>query len=209
MRLITFTTALIGLPVALGLLIPALADRSSAPPAPEKIFSTLGLREGGTACEIGAGDGALAIAAAHHVGPQGRVFASELGEKRLRALREKVEGSGLTNITVVDGEIASTGFGTAACDAVFLRDVYHHITQPAEMNASIAAALKSSGRVAVVDFTPPNKEASDPSGRAKDGQHGVKPETVTREMEAAGLTTLDTDTGGTRWFMVVFEKRAE
>ena len=191
------------------LLVPALANaqRSAAGALnAEKIFDAIGVVEGATVCEIGAGDGELTIAAARKVGPAGRVYSSELGETRVNALRKHVTASGIAHITVVAGEERSTSFPEAACDAVFLRDVYHHFTEPAAMNASIAQALNPGGRVAVVDFTPPGQEATCPADRARDGMHGVSPESVTREMKEAGLEPAASEQAGQRWFMVVLAK---
>jgi ubiquinone/menaquinone biosynthesis C-methylase UbiE len=192
------------------LLVPsfAYAQRSSSRSelSADKIFSAIGIVEGGTVCEIGAGDGELTIAAARIVGPAGRVFSSELGENRLTALREQVAKSNLAQITVVAGDDRRTNFPDAACDGVLLRDVYHHFTEPAAMNASIALALKPGGRVAIVDFTPPGEEASCPADRDKDGMHGVKAESVTREMKEAGLEPVASAESGQRWFMVVLAK---
>ena len=66
-----------------------------------RIFESLSLAEGMTVCEMGAGDGELSIAAAKAVGPGGRVYTSELGDDRIRTLRERVQSSGLSNIAVV------------------------------------------------------------------------------------------------------------
>ncbi|MDX2153728.1 MAG: methyltransferase domain-containing protein [Bryobacteraceae bacterium] len=186
-------------------LLPAALAFASA--SPEKILEAINARPGDTVCEIGAGDGSASIAAARVVGPTGRVYTSELGESRVKKLRASIASSNLPQITVVEGESTSTNF-PATCDAIWMRDVYHHFTDPAAMNASIAASLKPGGRVAVVDFTPPDKEAADPAARAKDGQHGVTPETVTREMKDAGLYAVSTEKPGQRWFIVVLAKPA-
>lgn len=169
---------------------PACAEGRWTPaPSPERIFEAIRLAPGAAVCEIGAGDGALSIAAARVVGPQGRVYTNELGEDRLRKLREKVAESGLSQITVVPGAPRDTGFPAAACDALFLRDVYHHFAEPEAMTAAIFAALKPGARAAVLDFRPP-REAATPAGRAKDGTHGVTPESVARELKSARLDLL-------------------
>jgi ubiquinone/menaquinone biosynthesis C-methylase UbiE len=175
-------------------------------PAPEKILEAINTREGAVICEIGAGDGALTIAAAQAVGPRGRVYSSELGEKRLSRLREKIAASRLEHITVVEGSSHSTNFPEQGCDAIFMRDVYHHFSDPAAINASIAAALKPGGRAAIVDFAPPGEEAKHSEGRSKGGSHGVTPSTVLREMNAAGLDSVGSEVRGGRWFMVVVTK---
>jgi ubiquinone/menaquinone biosynthesis C-methylase UbiE len=187
------------------LLVPAIAVAWQSGPsiATEKIFEAIGVKEGTTVCEMGAGDGELTIAAARAVGATGRVYTSELGDDRVKALREKVSAASLGQITVVAGDPVKTNFPDATCDALFMRNVYHHFSDPAKMDASIAASLKPGGRVAVVDFTPPDKEAPRPEDRGKDGMHGVTPGTVSRELKAAGLEPVSSEAGGQRWFMVV------
>lgn len=195
--------------LALSLLAVSLAaapPRTSSIFPPEKILQALGVEPGATVCEIGAGAGDTSIAIARILGPSGHVYSSELGDSRLARLRSQVASSGLSNITVVQGDPAKTNFPDATCDGIFMRDAYHHFTDPASINHSIFAALKPGGRVAVVDFKPPAQEASRPEERAKDGKHGVYPETVTRELQAAGLEPVSADQSGWRWFLVVLAK---
>lgn len=175
--------------------------------APAKIYEAIGVKEGMTVCEIGAGSGELSIAIAKLVGESGRVFTSELGDDRVKALQNSIKKSGLAHITVVTGDAVKTNFPDAACDALFMRNVYHHFADPAAMNRSIASALKPGARYAVVDFTPPpGGEAKDPADRAKDGSHGVGPDSVSRELKEAGFEAVTSDTTGQRWFMVVVMK---
>ena len=187
------------------LLVPALAgaQQSGSTIATERIFEAIGVREGITVCEMGAGDGELTIAAAKAVGPAGRVYTSELGDERIKALRSKISSSELKQITVVEGDPVKTNLPAGACDALFMRNVYHHFTDPAKINASIAASVKPGGRVAIVDFTPPKSEAERPADRSKDGMHGVTPETVSRELQEAGFEAIASEAGTQRWFMVL------
>jgi predicted methyltransferase len=182
------------------------AGASTVPPA--RIYEAIGVKEGLTICEIGAGSGELSIAVAKLVGPTGRVFTSELGDERVKTLQTNVQKSGLTHITVVAGDAVKTNFPDATCDALFMRNVYHHFADPAAMNASIAAALKPGARYAVVDFTaPPGGEAKTPADRAKDGSHGIGPDALSRELKEAGFEPVTSDTSGQRWFMVVVAKK--
>ena len=186
----------------------ALAAQRSAAPTdlpPEKIFAALGVREGMTIGEIGAGDGGLTIAVAKLVGTTGKVYTSELGDERVGSLEKAVKNSELAHITVVAGDPNETKFPEGCCDAIFMRNVYHHFADPAVMNASIVRSLKPGARLAVIDFTPP-KEAEQPADRGKDGMHGVTPDSVARELKAVGLTIVDTVAGKDRWFMVVAAK---
>ncbi|CAN5827669.1 hypothetical protein BH18ACI5_BH18ACI5_10960 [soil metagenome] len=113
--------------------------------------------------------------------------------------------SGLSQITVVAGDAVRTNLPDGACDALFLRNVYHHFADPVAMDASIIAAVRPGGRVAVVDFTPPDKEAPKPADRGTDGMHGVRPDTVAREMKAAGFDLVSSELAQ-RALIVVFTK---
>jgi ubiquinone/menaquinone biosynthesis C-methylase UbiE len=168
--------------------------------AASRIFDALALHEGATACEMGAGDGELSIAAAARVGPRGHVYTSELGEARISTLRSKMAGR--SQVEVVAAAADRTNFPDAACDGLFMRNVYHHFGTPAVMNASIATAIKPGGRIVVVDFTPPGAEAPTPADRDEDDMHGVTPASVRRELIDAGFTIERTEESG-RAFMVV------
>ncbi len=187
------------------LLIPATVGAQSEP-APDRIFGALAVPQGGTICEIGAGDGRLSIEAGNLVGSSGRVYTSELGDARVRTLQEKVAASRLDQITVVSGDPMRTNFPDAGCDGLFMKDVYHHFGEPAAMNASISAALKPGGRLAIVDFKPPpGSEAKVAADRDTDGKHGITPETLSRELHEAGFEAVSSETSG-RWFMIVVSK---
>jgi len=195
--------ALAGSLVVTLLLPSAGAAQGNGSLATARIFEALALRPGATVCEVGAGNGELSIAAADRVGSGGRVYTSELGDERLRALRDKVAAAKRPNIHVIAAGADHTNFPDAACDALFMRNVYHHIESPGPMSASLAASLKPGGRLAIVDFTPPGAEAPLPADRDQDDMHGVTPDSVRRELADAGFVAEKTETGSGRWFMVV------
>jgi predicted methyltransferase len=173
----------------------------------ETLVKVLQLKPGQVVAEIGAGGGELTIAIAKHVRPEGRVFTSELGEERIAKLRGAVEKSGVTNVQVVEGQAADANLADGCCDAIFLRNVYHHFGDPTTMNASFVRALKPGARVAVIDFPPRNDAATAPPGkRGEDSAHGVSAETVANELKAAGLTIVSSDERPNRWFIVVAQK---
>ena len=142
----------------------------------------LGLKPGMTVADVGAGFGAWTVRLAGLVGPAGRVFATDIGEKQLAALRDYTAREGLANVTVLEGAADTTNLPALCCDAILIRDAYHHLTEPESIGKSLAGALKPGGRLAVIDFPPrPNSEV--PSGvPGNRGGHGVPPEVVEREV---------------------------
>ena len=170
-----------------------------------KLIDLLQLKPGSVVAEIGAGNGALTVALAQYVGPTGRVYTTELGADRLRRLREAVDKNRLTHVQVIEGQEANANLPEACCDAIFMRDVYHHFGDPPSMNASFLRALKPGARIAVIDFTPPNETAA-PGKRTKDGSHGVTAEVTANELKAAGFEIVSSEERSKRSFIVVASK---
>jgi ubiquinone/menaquinone biosynthesis C-methylase UbiE len=142
------------------------------------------LKPGMTLADVGAGFGAWTVRFAKFLGPSGRVYATDIGQAQLAALREYAAREGLSNVTVVEGAVNSTNLPALCCDAILIRDAYHHLTEPSAVIKSMSAALKPGGRLAVIDFPPrPNSEV--PAGVPSDrGGHGVPPGVVEKEVGA-------------------------
>lgn len=116
-----------------------------------RLRQVLSLEAGKVVADVGAGQGELTRALAREVGPKGRVFSTEIDAGRL----EKLRVATLDNVTVVEARADDTGLPPECCDAIVLRRVYHHLTQPASVNASLLRALRPGGVLVVIDFPPP------------------------------------------------------
>jgi len=164
-----------------------------------RLIKALDLRPGSVVGEIGAGDGELTLSVARIVGEAGRVFSNELNEAKLAALRVKMAEARAGNVTVIDGGANTTNLPDQCCDGIYMRDVYHHFSDPAAMNASIMGALRPAGRLVILEFgPPPGSESADVRRRGEDGQHGITPATLERELKAAGFTIESTEQYGFR-----------
>ena len=191
----------------IALLAPAAAGAQNNASDTAKLIEALHLEPGQVVAEIGAGGGELTLAIARHVGASGRVLTSELGTERVSKLRAAVAQSGLANVQVIDGQEKQTNLPEGCCDAVFMRNVYHHFADPATMNASSLRALKPGARVAVIDFSPRNGAAiAAPGKRGDNAAHGVNTEVVSSELKAAGFEIVSAEDRGERWFLLVARK---
>ena len=177
-----------------------------------RLIELLELKPGMTIADVGAGFGAWTTAFSKWTGASGRVYSTDVGEKQLAFLRETAKREGLTNVTVLAGAERSTNLPTNCCDAILIRDAYHHLTQPNDLLRSVAASLKPGGRLAVIDF-PPRANSELPAGvPANRNGHGVPPDVVIQEVTGAGLTMVSQNR---QWsaqsqpsdlFVVVFRK---
>jgi predicted methyltransferase len=156
-----------------------------------QLAEVLRLKPGMTVADIGSGGGAFTVVLGHWIGA-GKVFATDITERAQRLTRAYAEKEGLKNVTVIEGGAAATNLPEACCDAMFMRDVYHHVTSVEAFNKSLYATLKPGGRLAILDFRP------DPGSRlpngvpANRGGHGILPAIVEEEIKAAGFTHLQT-----------------
>ena len=149
-----------------------------------RLVQVLELEPGMTVADVGAGFGAWTMAFSRWLGPSGRVYASDIGAAQLTALRQSVTRERLNNVTVVEAGVNTTNLPPLCCDAILVRDAYHHFTSPDDIVKGLAASLKPGGRLAVIDF-PPRPNSDVPAGvRANRRGHGVPPEIVQQEVGA-------------------------
>jgi ubiquinone/menaquinone biosynthesis C-methylase UbiE len=159
---------------------------ASGPEMP-RLREALALRTGMVVADVGAGKGQLTLALAEAVGSAGHVFSSEIEAARLRALRDAIAEARLSNVTVVEAKTSDSGLPAGCCDAIVLRRVYHHLTDPAATNASLLSALRRGGLLAVIDIPPPffflNRSSL-----------GIAPQIVIDEVTASGFEMLQLHT---------------
>jgi SAM-dependent methyltransferase len=141
------------------------------------------------------------------------VFATDIGKRQLDVLRESVQKEGLKNVTVIEGAAAATNLPAACCDAIFMRDAYHHIGAVEAFNKSLLASLKPGGQLAIIDFPPQPRSNLPPGTPANRGGHGVTAGMVVEELKAAGFTHVRTIEGWPpgdkqegRFFLALFRK---
>lgn len=173
-----------------------------------KLVDVLELKAGMTVADVGSGFGAMTVVLGHWIGP-GRVFATDITDRALRQTRDYVKKEGLTNVTVIEGAEAATNLPNACCDAIFLRNVYHHITAVEAFNRSLVASLKPGGRLAIIDLQDRSGGQIPKGVPANRGGHGVPPGIVVDELEAAGLIHISTTEkwpAGEPTFLVLFRK---
>lgn len=181
--------------------------RASAAEA-DRIAEVLGLRPGMRVADVGAGDGEWTVELARRVGSGGRVYATEVDEDDLEDIRERV--GAFANVTTILGDQEDTGLPEGCCDAILLRLVYHHFTDPPPMRRSLRRALRPGGRIAVIDLAPQPGWRELP-GVPDRGGHGILADDVVAEMTADGFEMVaryDDWPGDEDHYCVVFRRPA-
>jgi ubiquinone/menaquinone biosynthesis C-methylase UbiE len=166
-------------------------------------------KAGTIVADVGAGDGTYSFAAAEKVGPSGGVYATEIDAGKLKSLRAEVSKRKLENIIIVEGTADDTKLPSSCCDTIFLRHVYHHLTQPQEFDRNLVRSLKPGGYLAIIDF-PPSPDLGPVEGVPKNrGGHGIPEKVMAEELKTAGLQVETViDNWSAQDYCVIFMKRS-
>ena len=152
-----------------------------------RLATLLHWQAGSAVAEIGAGAGEMALDVAQQAGPTGHVYATEVSSEKLAHLRELAAKEKDHNITVIEGSQSATNLPPECCDSIYMRRVYHHFTEPQEMDASLFRSLKPGGLLAVIDFPPRSWLPPVPGVPANRGGHGMPKDILIQELTRAGF----------------------
>jgi predicted methyltransferase len=153
----------------------------------ELAVTALALEPGDSVAEIGAGDARFSFRFAQVVGPVGRVFANELGERNANRIRQEAERRELPNVVAVEGALDDTKLPDDCCDAMMMRHVYHMLTQPEPMAKSFFRALKPGGVLLILEGNPQPRGRNAPGVPANRAGMGIDGQIVIDELAAAGF----------------------
>jgi SAM-dependent methyltransferase len=159
-------------------------DSRDAEENPAMLLKALDLRVGQTVCDFGCGNGFHTLQIAKRVGPRGAVYAVDIQPEMLDLLAERAEPRGLANVTTVLATDDDPGLPAATFDLVLMVDVYHELSDPPPVLATVRESLKPQGRVAVVEF-----REEDPTVPILP-LHKMSQAQVLREIEANGFTLV-------------------
>jgi 2-polyprenyl-3-methyl-5-hydroxy-6-metoxy-1,4-benzoquinol methylase len=166
-------------------------ERAQAELEIPKLVEVLALKPTAVVADVGAGGGAMTIVLARWL-TGGRVIATDINPRNLAEIRDYAKREGLNNVTLVEGLVASTNLPASCCDAILMRNVYHHLIEPEAFIASVIASLKPGGQLAIADF-PARPGSALPKGvRANREGNGIRSVLVEQEVGASALTFVKT-----------------
>ncbi|MDA1185738.1 MAG: class I SAM-dependent methyltransferase [Acidobacteria bacterium] len=121
---------------------------------PDQIMDALGIADGSTVADIGAGAGWFTIRLARRVGPNGIVYAQDVQRQMLEAIRRRVAREGLENVETRLGMGSMPNLPEGSVDAMLVVDVYPEVEDRVTFLRNLAAALRPGGRVGIVNYKP-------------------------------------------------------
>ena len=145
----------------------------------DRVMDILGIKEGSSVADIGAGSGWFTVRAAKRVGNSGTVFAVEINNDYLKHIEKRSQSENLSNIRTILGKEDDPLLPDRSVDAVLLLKTYHEVTEPIRLLKKTRVAMRPGGRLGIIDR----------NGKGDD--HGIARETVVQEAERAGFALVE------------------
>ena len=194
----------------------ALEMGSNFRPALERtgpLVDSLGLRAGDTVADVGTGVGHLLPYIVKRTGSSGTIYAVDIYPEFLDKVRKRIAAAEWKNVHAVLGTERDPKLPANRLDAAILLDTYHHLNYPEATMRGLRRALKSAGRLVIIDYyrSRPNPQATLDEVR----RHiRLDRDDVVKEVEAQGFgLTKQWDHAPFGWsqtsfmYVLVFEKR--
>ena len=169
----------------------------------EAIVKRLNIQPGTDIVDIGAGTGAHLPYFTQATGKNGKIYAVDIVKKFLDHIDQQAEQNNWKNVESVLCSERSIKLPKNSVDLAFICNVYHHFEYPRDSLKSAHKALRSGGRLVLIDFKRIPGESSDwILGHMRAGQ-----EVFEKEIQESGfkkvqeITDLLTDN-----YFVIFEK---
>lgn len=118
----------------------------------QAIVAASKIRPGMTVADIGAGTGLFTRLFAPAVEPGGTVYAIDISSTFINNILRTCREQGLTNVKGIINTQTDIGLPADSIDLAFITATYHHFEYPRQTLASIHQALRSDGRVIIIDF---------------------------------------------------------
>jgi SAM-dependent methyltransferase len=168
---------------------------------PSRAMKLLGVTAGMTVADIGAGSGYFTERLAKLVGPSGQVYAADIQQGMLDLIARRLASQNLQNVTLVRSEPSNPRLPPNAIDLALMVDVYHELSEPQVVLRHIATALKSDGRLVLIEYK--GEDADIPILPS----HKMTVAQAKLELESEGYVLVSANSSLPRQHLLTFRKR--
>src|SRR5215831_17260890 len=117
---------------------------------PNRVMDILGIREGSSVADIGAGSGWFTVRAALRVGKSGTVYAVDINRDYLKYIDDRAQREALPNIRTVLGKEDDPLLPAKSIDVVLLLKTYHELAQPIRLLKRTREAMRSGSLLGII-----------------------------------------------------------
>lgn len=139
---------------------------------PDRVVEALAIQPGDRIADLGAGSGYFTFRLANATGESGKVYATDVDEAMLDALKKDIATSEVKNVETLLGKETDPKLPQGSVDLIFLCNVYHHLENQAEYFKNLKKYLRPKGRIAIIDY--------------QSGMHSTPAETIRNQLVEAG-----------------------
>ena len=147
------------------------------------LLKNMNIQPGDTLADIGAGSG-YHVFKISPILKNGLIYAVDIQAEMLEKIQSRIDTQNSNNTAIVLGTERSVNLPENSVDKVLMVDVYHEFNYPYEMMQSIKKALRSNGKIYLVEY-----RGEDPRVPIKK-IHKMTQKQAVKEMEAAGFKLL-------------------
>jgi ubiquinone/menaquinone biosynthesis C-methylase UbiE len=122
---------------------------------PATLWAALDLPRSITFLDLGCGQGNYSLAAADRIGPTGTVYAVDLWEEGIAALKARAAQEGRANLKPLAGAAGQVPVESGSVDVGLMATVLHDLVEAgtaAGALAEVSRVIKAGGRLAIVEF---------------------------------------------------------
>ena len=167
---------------------------------PTRALELMKVTVGMTVADIGAGSGYFTERLARLVGPNGRVYATDIQQGMIDLLRQRLASLQLTNVTPILSEPTDPKLPDGAIDLALMVDVYHELGAPQTVLAQIRKSLKPQGRLVLIEY-----KGEDPTIPILPS-HKMTVAQARLELESEGFTLTTADSSLPRQHVLIFTR---
>jgi ubiquinone/menaquinone biosynthesis C-methylase UbiE len=172
----------------------------------DAMVDSLGLHAGDTVADVGTGVGHLLPYIEREIGSSGTIFAVDIYPEFLDRVRQRIAAKGWQNVHPVLGTERDPKLPANRLDAAILLDTYHHLDYPEATMQGVRRALKSGGRLFIIDYY---RNRPNPAGSPDVVRRHIRldRDDVVKEVEAQGFHVTKQWDHLPYMYVLVFEKR--
>lgn len=119
---------------------------------PDLIMELMGVKEGMTLVDIGAGIGHLLFSALSHIGDTGKIYGLDIHEKMIEILKQKVYERDADNVLIVKCTIEKFPLKDNISNITFSCTVFHEIDDIKKFLVESMRITKNLGKIVVIDW---------------------------------------------------------
>jgi ubiquinone/menaquinone biosynthesis C-methylase UbiE len=148
---------------------------------PHEVMMSLGIKDGETIADIGAGSGYFTFRFARHVGEKGRVYAVDINPDMILYMNRRIREMKIKNVVTVLSAPDDPLLQEGSIDRFFICETWHHIQNQTQYLALMKKMLRPGGQVIMIDFQKKDLPVGPPN------EMKIAREDVIQEMQASGL----------------------